>query len=59
MHIFGYQIRTVSMDRCHGSQMSRALNFLDLREHSLQMIKNSLALGEFRLIGYLLDKLHI
>ena len=35
MHIFGYQIGTVNMDRYHGSQISRALNFLGLRDHSL------------------------
>ena len=29
-HIFGYQIRTVNMDRYHGSQISRALDVLDL-----------------------------
>ena len=28
--IFGYQIRTVNMDRYHGSQMSRALSVLDV-----------------------------
>ena len=26
-YIFGYRIGTVNMDRCHGSQISRALNF--------------------------------
>ena len=49
MHIFGYQIRTVNMDRCHGSQISRALNFLGLGE--LVNEKNQLAPGEFRLIS--------
>ena len=34
-YIFGYHIGTVNMDRCHGCQISRALNFLGLREHSL------------------------
>ena len=34
-YIFGYHIGTVNMDRCHGSQISMALNFLGLREHSL------------------------
>ena len=60
MHIFGYQIRTVNMDRCPGSQISRTLNFLGLREHAfLVNEKNQLAPGEFRLIGNLVDKLHI
>ena len=34
MHIFGYQTETVNMDKCHGSQISGALNFLGLREHN-------------------------
>ena len=60
MHIFGYQIRTVNMDRCHEFQISRALSFLGLREHAfLVNEKNLLVPIEFRLIGYLVDKLHI
>ena len=30
----GYQIGTVNMDRCHGSQISRAFSVLRLREHA-------------------------
>ena len=59
MHIFGYQIRTVNMDRCHGSQISRALRFLGLREHAFLVNEKKLTPGEFRLIGYLVDKFYI
>ena len=43
------------MDRYHGSQISKALNVLGLVNEKRFL----LAYGEFRLIGYLVDKLHI
>ena len=35
MQIFGYQIRTVNMDRSHGSQISRALSVFGPRGETI------------------------
>ena len=59
MHIFGYQIRTVNMygqvswiPDIHGSQCFRP-------QRRFLVNEKNLAYGEFKLIRYLVDKLHI
>ena len=49
MYIFGHQIRTVNMDRCHGSQISRAFSFLGLREHAF-LVNEKKLIGFWRVI---------